>query len=48
MCVDIAIICATRISQHMSSSQKSKVRISDPAVLNHTHVFLNKEEYEWG
>ena len=40
--VDIAIVCATRISRHMSSGRKSEVRISDPAVLDHTHAFLNK------
>ena len=39
--VDIAIVCATQISQCVSSSQKSEVRISDPAVLDHTRTFLN-------
>ena len=42
MRVDIAIICATWISRRMSSGQKSEVWISDPAVLNHTHAFLNR------
>ena len=37
----IAIVCATQISQHMSSSQKSKVWNSDPAVLDHSRTFLN-------
>ena len=41
MHVDIAIVCATRISWCVSSSRKSEVRISDPAVLDHTCTFLN-------
>ena len=48
MRVDIAIVCATRISQHVSSSRKSEVQISDPAVLNHTRAFLNKTEIGLG
>jgi hypothetical protein len=39
--VDIAIVCATRISRRVSSGRKSEVRISDPAVLDHTRAFLN-------
>ena len=41
MHIDIAIICATWISWCMSSGQKSEVWISDLAVLDHTHAFLN-------
>ena len=41
MHIDIAIVYATWISQHVSSGQKSEVWISDLAVLDHTHMFLN-------
>ena len=40
-CVDIAIICATWISRRVSSGRKSEVWISDLAMLDHTHAFLN-------
>ena len=42
MRVDIAIVAATRTSRRVSSGRKSEVRISDPAVLDHTRAFLNK------